>query len=106
MDLVKDLLLAGGRRDLPSRTWNLGDDNGPILADLANGKAQASQPRNVLVAGIGEVSARHLPGTFEKMPDQRGLAEPMPVVRGPAELMDERTDKEGGIGSPAGDDDV
>ena len=93
-------------RDPTAGAGNLGDDDGPVLADLADGKAQAGKVGHVLVARIGKVSARDLPGTFEQMPDERGLAEPVPVIQPPAKLMNERSDEERGIGSPAGDDDV
>ena len=104
--LVEQLLLAGLQVDHAAGAGELGDDGAPVLADLGEGKAEVREVRRLLVAGIDEISAGDLPRAFEEMPDERALAEPVPVVGAPGELVHQRREKQRRIAHPAGDHDI
>ena len=54
---------------------SLGDDDVAVGGDLRDREADVRKTRNVLVAGIGEISARHLRAAFEQVPAQRPVRE-------------------------------
>jgi hypothetical protein len=104
--LVEQLLLADLQVDRSAGARELGDDGAAVLSDLGERKPEPREVRRLLVAGIDEVSAGDLPGTFEEMSDERALAEPVPVVAPPRELVHQRGEKQRGIAHPSGDHDV
>ncbi len=106
MHLVEQLLLAGLQIDRSAGAGELGDDGAPVLADLGERKAEAREVGRLLVAGIDEVAAGDLSGAFEQMPDERALAEPVPVVGAPGERVHQRREKQRRIAHPPGDHDV
>ena len=61
---------------------------------------------HVLVARVGKISAGDLRAAFEQMAGERAGGEPVPVVRRPPEHVQQRTERESGIGDPPGHNDV
>ncbi len=67
MDLVQQLLLAGGKDHLPARAIDLGDDKAAVGADFSDRKSEPAESGHVLHAGIGEIAAGDLPRAFQQM---------------------------------------
>jgi hypothetical protein len=89
VDLVEQLLLAGGFGHGAAAARDLGDDRGAVLADLADREAESLEVRHVLAAWIGEVPAGHLAGAFEEVADQHAAAQPIPVRKIPSKRVDQ-----------------
>ncbi len=106
MNFVEQLFGHRRARDLAARTRDLGDDEIAVFAHLADRKAKPRETLHVLDAGIGEIAAGDLAGTFEEMADHGALAEQVPVLHRPAEFMNQRPEKQRRVGRPACDDDI
>lgn len=87
MHFVEELLGDGSAVDNPTPV-RLANHEAPIRSDFGNRKPGVGQIRNVLEAGIDEVSAGHLRAAFEQMAAHRPSAKTLPVVEPPAECMD------------------
>ena len=74
VDFVQQLLLAGRGADPPAGRRHLADDDLAVFRDLADWKAEPGQPGDVLDAGVGEIAAGDLPGTFQQVADDGALA--------------------------------
>ena len=55
---------------------------------------------------VGDVAARALGAAFDDVPGHDAGGQPVPVVHGPAELVDHRRQGDAGVGDAAGDDDL
>ena len=84
----------------------LGYDNVAVGSDFRYRVPDLRKTGNVLVSGIGKISARHLRTAFEQVSGERPGCEAIPVVGTPAERMQQWTERESGIGDPPGHDDI
>jgi len=91
MDLIEHLLDHGQTIDHAAGTGRLGDDDFTGLIDLCDRIADLGEARHILVAGIGKIATGHLRTAFEQMARERSGGEPVPVVGGPAERMQQRS---------------
>ena len=106
MNLIDDLLGAGGRRDLAAGSFHLGDEEGTVLRNLDEREAEMAHALHVLLSGIRVVAAGCLAAALQEVTHHRALAELVPVLHGPAELIDRGRHEDGGIGDAARDDHI
>ena len=104
--LVEKLLLAGSHAEAAARADDLGEHRRAVFRHLGDREAETGEIGNVLVAGIGEIAAGDLTRAFQEMPDDRALAQQIPIVERPAELMDKRREKQRGIAHTSCDHDI
>ena len=74
--------------------------------DFGDRIADFGQPRHVFVARVGKIAAGDLRAAFEQMACKRTGGEPIPVVGGPTEGMQQWSERQCGIGNASGHDDV
>lgn len=65
-----------------------------------------SQAGHILFARLGEITADDLAAALQQVADHGSLAQPVPVLQGPAEFMNQRCHEQGWIGHAAGNDHV
>ncbi|MND63264.1 hypothetical protein D3C80_545700 [compost metagenome] len=106
MNLIEDLFLAGVLGDLATRTLDLGDDDRAVFGNFRDRETEAGEIGNILLAGFGVITAGDLTAAFQQVADGRALADLVPIVLRPAELMDLRGQEHRRIGNAAGDDDI
>ena len=87
MDLVEQLFDDGQAINHTAGAGWLGDDNVAVGIDFRYRIPDLRKTGNVLVSGIGEISAGDLRTAFEQMSGKRSGCEPTPVVRMPLERM-------------------
>src|ERR1044071_5984812 len=92
--LVQELLLGRAHGDRAAGTGDLAEHAVAFRVDVAPRKSEMREVGDVLQPGLGEITARDLPGALEKVADRRGAPESFPVVQPPAEGMRDRRDKE------------
>src|SRR5690606_1110238 len=103
-DLVAELLGDGGRRGEAAGAGVLGGGGGAMGPGLDDGEADLGHVRDGLP--VGEVAAGGLRAALEDVAGDGAGGHPVPVVLGPAELVDHRGEGEAGVGRPPGDDDI
>src|SRR5690606_35055113 len=104
-DLVNHLL--ADRTDVDSATAprGLGDDRRAVVGDLDDRIAEFLEPVDLLPATRVQATGR-LTATFRGVSDRGGHPEPVPVIPGPSELVDQGTEIERDVGHAATDDHV
>ena len=84
---VEQLFAAGGHRHAAAGLRQFGDDGAAVGLHLGQRKAQLGQTWHILVARVGEIAAGDLARAFQQVAHQDALAQPGPVVGGPAEVV-------------------
>ena len=106
MDLINDLLGQGGRCYHSAGALYLCDRKGSVFIYLCERESQVSHSGNVLFAGFCIVSACCLTAALQQMSHHCSLAELIPVIHCPSELIDSGSHENSGVSHTAGDDDV
>ena len=103
--LIHQLFGDRSRVDDAPRSGMLGDGERSVGADFGNREADVGEIGDVAPV-LEEVPAGTLRTAFENVPGDRTGGDPVPVVKCPAELVDQRTQRQPGVGDAPGDDDV
>ena len=106
MHLIEDLLLAVADRERASGAVELGEERFSGFGDFGDRKAEAVKVGHIFVAWVGEIAAGELPRALQQVADGSSLAETIPVVQRPAELMHHRREEERWVRNAPGNDDV
>lgn len=101
MDFVEHLLFAGIHADQAAGARHLGQRKAPGLVELHQREAQVVQVGDLFIARVGVVAAGDLPAALQQMSGQDALADRTGVVDGPAVLIAQGGQGQGG-GRPPG----
>ena len=78
----------------------------PASETSAYGKREPVRVLHHAVRRVLELAAGGMHAAFEQVPDERGSADPVPVVECPPELVADRRDEQRRIGEPPADDEL
>src|SRR5262245_25313225 len=87
VNLIEQLLDDGQAVNHAARSRWLGNDDVAVGFNFRYRVPDLRKTGNVLVSGIGKISARHLRAAFEQVPGERASREAIPVFGMPAERM-------------------
>ena len=102
VNFVEQLLLHCPFGYHATGAWWFGDHQAAIPLDLDDGVAQPSHTGNILEARIGEVAAGDLSAAFDQVTRQRTRRQPVPIILGPAMVIAQRCQRQGGVGHASG----
>src|SRR5262249_22164312 len=83
VNLVEQLLLAGGRCDRAAGSRHFRDDDRSEFGYFRNRKSKVAKSLDILEARIGEIAAGNLSRASEQMSDERRAPQRRPVVHRP-----------------------
>src|ERR1700753_3154549 len=106
MDLVQKLLLAGGQCDLTAASIEFAELCVSVRSDICKREAEVRQVRRQLVRRIGKVTTAELSGTLKQVANDDASPAQVTCIFGPAELVNERREKERWISNPASQNDI
>ena len=103
--LVHKLLGDRGDRHHAARAGMLGDDEAAVRRCLGDREARIGQTLHRTPV-LEEVAAGGLGTTLDDVSRHRAGGHLVPIIRGPAEFVEDGTQREPGVGDPAGNHDV